>query len=464
MAVTSIWAISDRVDKVITYVKNPDKTTEKPELFPEAVTARSAVGDVIDYATNVDKTEQMMYVTGINCSPDTAIDDFMRTKLMWGKTGGRLAYHGYQSFKEGEGEITAETVHNIGVKMAEELWGDRFEVVVATHLNTGHYHNHFVLNSVSITDGYKYHRTMNDYRQMKSVSDRLCREAGLQIIEEPSVARGKNYSEWAAEKLGRPTVRGRIRENIDYAILMSRTEKEFIKTMKELGYEFKFYKPDGTEYVHPGIKPPGAKSFFRFSGLGENYDLDSIKRRIIENSTVPGTPFLIEKRPYRNWEPPKEDDLKGLPHMYRKYCIRLYAYVCKPARKEYIPMALREDIAKLDDYIEQMDFLYGNRIENKESLQVKKLEFQNELFILYDEKKRLYSYKKWAERNNKGGLIGKIHLDIKEVSRKIRELKKKIDLCDEVSISSDEVLKRLNAPDKKPEIPILKDGKKKLLP
>ena len=75
MAVTSIWYVSERVDSVIKYIENPEKTIERPELSPEAVAARQAVGDVIDYAENGDKTEQMMYVTGINCSAQNAAND-----------------------------------------------------------------------------------------------------------------------------------------------------------------------------------------------------------------------------------------------------------------------------------------------------------------------------------------------------------------------------------------------------
>ena len=184
MAVTSIWAVTHHIDNTITYIVNPEKTIERPELSQEAINARKAVGDVIDYASNGDKTDQMMYVTGINCSPDTAVDEFLSTKRYWGKTDGRLAYHGYQAFKEGDGEISAETAHKIGVELAQELWGDRFEVVIATHLNTGHLHNHFVVNSVSFIDGLKYRRTKADYRQMRAVSDRLCKEAKLHVVED----------------------------------------------------------------------------------------------------------------------------------------------------------------------------------------------------------------------------------------------------------------------------------------
>ena len=190
MAVTSVWAVNTKVGSALDYIMNPEKTKEKPELSSEAIAARQAVGDVIDYSVNPEKTEQMMYVTGINCTPDTALEEFMNTKRYWGKTGGRLAYHGYQAFLEGEGSITAEQAHEIGVKLATELWGDRFEVVVATHLNTGHYHNHFVINSVSFMDGYKYVRFNSDYNQMRAISDRLCKEYNLNIVKNPDHKRG----------------------------------------------------------------------------------------------------------------------------------------------------------------------------------------------------------------------------------------------------------------------------------
>ena len=452
MAVTSIWAVKSRVDKALNYVMNPEKTTEKPELSQEAIEARKAVDDVIDYAVNPEKTEQMMYVTGINCNPDTALEEFMNTKWHWGKTGGRLAYHGYQSFLEGEGAITAETAHEIGVKLAQEVWGDRFEVVVATHLNTGHYHNHFLINSVSFMDGYKYVRMKSDYEQMRKVSDRLCREYKLHVVENPSNSKGKSYNEWMAERDGKTSVRGTIREDIDYAIKLSRTEKQFAQVMKDLGYEFKFFKKDGSYLEHPGIKPPGAKSYFRFRGLGPDYDYDSIRRRIIENTTVPGTPCLIENDNSLSYSEPVKGT--GLQATYQRYCIRLYTIISRPkgSKREYIPMALREDIAKLDRYIEQMDFLYKHQIEDTQSLQSKKDALVSELKRLIVERRKLNTIKERGERHNNGPLIAQTKVEISQVSRKIRELRKEIALCDAVAISSERVLEGVNAPDKKPEI------------
>lgn len=451
MAVTSIWAVSSRVKDVLKYIENPDKTTEKPELSAEAVAARKAVGDVINYAENADKTERMMYVTGINCSAKNAADDFYQTKLSWGKTGGRLAYHGYQAFKEGDGQITAKQAHEIGIKLAKELWGDRFEVVVATHLNTGHYHNHFVVNSVSFVDGLKYRRTLYDYRQMQMISDRLCKEANLHVVESPSTTRGKTYDEWLAERQGKTTVRGLIRADIDYAIKLSRTEKQFANAMKEMGYEFKFFRKDGSYLDHPGIKPPGAKSYFRFRGLGPNYDFDSIKRRIIENTLVPGTPLLIEKKNSTRIDTGPLTELKGLPGIYQRYCIRLYAFVSKPAKKEYIPMALREDIVKLDRYIEQLDYLYQNRIESNTSLEERKISLKHEIGELKVQRRKLYSAKKRAIRTNDNQLLIASKAEIRDTSAKIRQLEKELSLCDSVSESSERILKNAELPTQKPE-------------
>ena len=171
MAVTSIWPIKGRVDRVINYARNPEKTTEGGY---EELASFHAVDNVVEYAANDMKTERRSYVSCLNCREDTAAAQFMDTKRLWGKLGGRVCYHGYQSFKADE--VTAEVAHEIGVKLAQELWGDRFEVVVATHCNTGHYHNHFVINSVSWADGKKFYNSPSDYAKMREVSSGRARQ------------------------------------------------------------------------------------------------------------------------------------------------------------------------------------------------------------------------------------------------------------------------------------------------
>ena len=138
MAVTSIWPIKGRVDKVLNYARNPEKTHDK-----ERLSELHEIEGVVEYAADEMKTEKRAYVTCLNLhSEETAAQEFMETKRLMHNEGGRSCYHGYQSFKADE--VDADTAHSIGVALARELWGDRFQVVIATHCNTGHYHNHFV--------------------------------------------------------------------------------------------------------------------------------------------------------------------------------------------------------------------------------------------------------------------------------------------------------------------------------
>lgn len=439
MAVTSIWAVKKRMDTVIDYIENPEKTTERPELDSDALDARRAISDVIDYASNEDKTDKMMFVTGVNCDPDTALEDFLTVKQRWHKEGGRLAYHGYQAFKEGPGEITAEEAHEIGVKLAQELWGDRFQVVVATHLNTGHYHNHFVLNSVSFADGYKYVRFNSDYRKMQEVSDRLCRERGLDVVLNPSTAKGKTYDEWSAERQGRYTVRGRIREDIDYAVRLSRNWNDFGNMLTDLGYEMKFFRQDGTLLEHPALKPPEAKGFFRLDNLGKDYSFSVLQQRIFMGNVRPGMQLIPEGYTHKKWEPPIQE-MHGLPKIYRWYCYKLYLFVgSPPRRKERIPMYLREDIRKLDKYIEQLDFLCNNGISDKQSMTEVRTKYQSQLDSLMADKKKLNSYLRGSDRDGNTEHSKAIRRLIQEDSRKIAAVRKKLKLCDECFVSSDKI-------------------------
>ena len=187
MAVCEIWDVKGRLDHPIDYAKNPEKTVNPK--YTEA--DLQALGDVMKYATNGEKTEKQFFVTGVNCDPATARDEMMITKGQWQDESEIVCYHGYQSFKQGE--VTPEQAHEVGVKLAERMWGDRFQVIVATHLNTDCLHNHFVLNSVSFADGKHYHDNKKNLRLLRKRSDELCREYALSVIEQPS-GRKKPYA------------------------------------------------------------------------------------------------------------------------------------------------------------------------------------------------------------------------------------------------------------------------------
>lgn len=203
MATTKIWSIKSRIDVLLNYAVDSSKTDNSISGNNNI----SGLHHVVDYAIDDYKTERTLFVSGVNTTPDTAKEKMMQTITQFNKTDGITAFHAIQSFKPGE--ATPELAHSIGLKLAEEMWGDRFEVVVTTHLNKHHVHNHFVINSVSFIDGKKYYDNKSNYKLIRSISDRLCHEHGLSVITNPK-NRGKHYAEWKAEKEGLPTIRSQM--------------------------------------------------------------------------------------------------------------------------------------------------------------------------------------------------------------------------------------------------------------
>lgn len=136
---------------------------------------------VINYAMNGEKTENGILVSAINCLPQTAYSQMMLTKKAFHKEDGRLGYHIIQSFNGNE--ISPDKCNKIGMELAEELWGDKYQVIVCTHTNKQNIHNHIVLNSVSFVDGSKYHNSNVEIALLRETNDDICRKHGLSIIK-----------------------------------------------------------------------------------------------------------------------------------------------------------------------------------------------------------------------------------------------------------------------------------------
>ena len=436
MAVTAIWPIKGRVDKVIAYARNPEKTQESSH---EELSALHAIEGVVEYAADDIKTERRSYVSCVNLlSEVTAAQEFISTKRLMGKLDGRTCYHGYQSFKADE--VTAEIAHAIGVKLAEELWGDRFEVVVATHCNTGHYHNHFVNNSVSFADGKKFYNSPSDYAQMRTVSDRLCREYGLSVIENAG-SKTKSYAEWQADKAGKPTQRSTIRADIDRAIKASVTRDEFFALLQEAGYELKLYTKNGDWLEYPALKPPGAKGFFRFHKLGPKYELEEIDKRILKNLNRK-EPFPeaeeVKVKQYRQQQPPPPYERKK-PRLYRlylRYCYELHIIEKHPASVERVSFFMREDLAKLDKLDAQTLFLSKHQFSTAEELLTYKAEATKELAALADERANLWNEVKRSKRQGDETAVDQAKIQIAEIRGRMKSLRKEVILCDDILMRS----------------------------
>lgn len=451
MAVTSLWPIKYRLDKVINYVRNPEKITE--EYYSENA-AMHVIDGVLEYAADDTKTERREYVTCLNCGEQTAAWDFVDTKKLWRKDDGRLCYHGYQSFKPGE--VNAETAHAIGVDLAKQLWGERFQVVVATHCNTGVYHNHFVINSVSFRDGYKFYNSKADYRQMREVSDRLCREHGLSVIEEAK-GKGKNHALYAAEQNGKPTHAQMIRGDIDRAIAASLTRQEFFQVMEKMGYTITTHGTSGTPLKHPKLTPPDAGKNYRFDTLGEDYTLERILERIYSNTHR--TPafeeskqtlgIVVQRRSYKMTRKPVKK-LTGLRALYFKYCVLLGTVKNHPERIQRPSYLLREDVLKLDRYIAKAKLLIDNKIETVADLQAYRKGLQESVAQLTAERQDLRNALKRTDRAEDEPTKRDCTAQIKQVSSSIRKLQKEVKLCYEIETNSKRVSEKLRKSGKDP--------------
>ena len=255
MAYTSIIPVS-RLDNSITYIRNKDKTTKKGQ-------SAGSLEEAIDYAMNRDKTERSIFEDATGCVCETAYQDMVATKKRYHKMDGVQGFHLVQSFAKGE--VTPELAHRIGMELAKRLLQGKYEAVITTHLNTEHYHNHIVFNSVSMEDGKKYHSNSRSYYEdVRKASDALCLKYGLSVIE-PKNGKGKSYAQWMAEQDGKPTWRTSIRLDIRDAVAESFTWKQFLDQMKQRGYQWKLNR----KYI--ALKAPGMERYIRLRSLGKNY-------------------------------------------------------------------------------------------------------------------------------------------------------------------------------------------------
>lgn len=442
MAVTSIWPISGNPDGVIEYAVNPIKTSAHSR---EAIAALHAIDHIAEYTADHLQTEKRMYVSGVNCQIPFAKAQFKETKRRFDQLDGRTCYHGYQSFRSGE--VDADTAHRVGIELAKELWGERFEVVVATHLNTDHYHNHFVINSVSFVDGKKFSNRKPDYARMREVSDRLCREHRLSVVQNPQ-ARGKHYAEWSAEQNGKPTYRGMVKADIDRAILSSTTIQDFYRVMEQMGYTFKRYKKNGQPLEHPVAIPPGGRGV-RMDGLGHEYTFDGIVERILRN-TKKQIPFpeaehsQAGKFHYRgNFK--KARKVAGLRARYFYYCYRLKIIVKRPAAVKKIPTSIREDILKLDQRIAETFFLGKYRIETASDLAERRAYADAQVCVLTEQRKDLRNALRRSERLDDEEMLAVIKRKISALTDEIKRFRKEVKLCESIAAHSRLVADGLDA-------------------
>lgn len=424
MATTKIWKVQKRLDKVINYATNEEKT--KNNYSEYGMDEFDSIRQVMTYATNPDKTEKQFYTTGINCEVKNSVKQMQLVKMIYGKENGILAFHAYQSFNEGE--VTPEIAHEIGVKLANEMWGDRFQVVVSTHLNTEHLHNHFVINSVSFKDGKKYYSNLTNTALLRKTSDEICEEYGLNVLTEKTCKSGINFENFYKKSMRDSDYYKFAKEDIDYAIKHSYTLKQFQQMLVAMGYNY-YYRSDKLSVR----REPCKRNIRVERAFGEEYSLENIKRRILENDyirqeriipyKVMGYRLFITRDKLRKKYKPK-----GIVALYYYYKYLLKLYTRNNIQYKLTP-EMRAEVKKMDEYSERIRFLCKYKIETMSDVDNIKEQKNEELQKILNIRNRLYYKRQKLDSEIEKDGVTKEIIDVTSVLTKVR---KEIRLCDEI--------------------------------
>lgn len=238
-------------------------------------TVAEALGRTTDYVKNPEKTDGGELVSAYQCNPAIVDQEFLFSKRQYAAMTRRnqkehdvIAYHLRQSFKPGE--ITPELANKIGYELAMSLTKGKHAFIVCTHVDKEHIHSHIVFNSTSLDCSRKFNNFWGSSFAVRKISDLLCIENGLSVIDDPRPSRG-SYGSWLGEKP--PTVREQLERMIDAALTGCKDFDSFLAVLKTAGVEVKRGK-------HLAFKIPGSKKFIRCSSLGEDYSEEAIVERI----------------------------------------------------------------------------------------------------------------------------------------------------------------------------------------
>lgn len=371
MAYTKVFAIRARLDDRVKYAVNAEKTE---------------LNEKIGYAADLVKTSSVRFVTALNCkSAETAFDVMRKTKEKFGKTGGVLGYHFIQSFAPGE--VTPEQAHEIGCEFARRLFGEDFEAVIGTHLDKAHPHNHIVVNSVSRTDGHKYHSSPESY-----------------------------YND----------VRGIIRTDIDAIIHQAYTYDSFLMLLRKNGYEVR--RSPNRKYTT--VKPPGAKRAIRLDSLGEGYTEADILLRLSRQrhgGMTPPTVTHAVKR-YRikgKLATVRKKKITGFHALYLRYL-----YLLRGGRRKKLPpklpFSVKREVIHLERYEQQFKYLLSSGITIEAELEQRIRVLEWDIRLLEEQRKPLYQ-----ERRNTSDeeAQAKYSAEIQQQTAALREKRGELRLC-----------------------------------
>ena len=365
MAVTGFWPVFGNLNATLKYADNPDKTTPREYLDEDLYAA-------LRYARNDSKTDREMFVGGIKCSKQNPYAEMVAVQRRFGMKGKVVGYHGIQSFAEGE--VTPEQAFEIGKETARRMWGDRYQVLVTVHLNTDNLHCHFVVNPVSFVDGQKFKNKIGDHKELRRISDEICRERGLSVLENSDFySKGKKKEYWI-HKSGKKTHRDMLKEDVDYCLRYAGNWDQFESQMRGLGYVI--------DWTRMSVRAKDWERSVRLTSLG--YDIHEMSERMERNLFSDGHLYEWNTHlPYKPKKFPLEYELQRLQftveHSYDTatvlvdtlflILIEIIAIVTQMPDVMFLSPDLRDAARDIEQYRADYHFLSSNGIHTVSELE-----------------------------------------------------------------------------------------------
>lgn len=373
---------------------------------------------VINYAKNGEKTEYGILVSGVNCLPENAYAEMTLVKKNFHKEDGRLGYHFIQSFNGKE--VTAMECHEIGMELANSLWGDKYQVLVCTHIDKDNVHNHIILNSVSFIDGSKYHNSNAEIALVRETNDDLCRKNGLSVVETDKANKENEIAESRISNYNRNSGKMElIKNDIDEAIKNATKYQDFINELEYKGYFVKRTNNSislSTPYFNRNIRI--ARSF------GEDYSYENIKQRIYYNDYKPQKIYNV-----KIYDGVKIDsELLKKSHFYRIYVHFLYVFGKLPPKIHYeerTPEYYKE-IDKFNKLCDELSMISSNDIKSTEDAQSLRMQYLEEVSPL---KAKREEYRQLYNRTSNAADKTILNARINHLTEDIDRLNIKIQTC-----------------------------------
>jgi len=385
-----------------------------------------------------------MYVSTINCPKHDPYGAMMDTKRHFGKIGGNVAYHGFQSFKTGE--VTPEEAHQIGRETAKRMWGDDYQIVVTTHLNTDNVHNHIVLNSVSFKTGRKFENHVSDHYRLREISDAVCEERGKSVLKNAKFYSGEKKAYWV-NKAGKETHRDILRKDIEYCLSFSEDRYDLERRLKSLGYTFN----RGWDYEEPSVSALGWKRPVRLSSVG--YPIDKLDALLYQNYCS-GEIFhkSLQYPIYYTKQTPLYDltrTMKRAPWVgvlaLPFFLLIELLYMCVVTQEEKkmptYPLSpeLRAEARKLDQYSEDVRLLAKYQIGTSQELFLFQQQVVGQLEELSEERDHIRNRIRRAPEEEKAQLKE----EAKEITNKMTPLRKELKIANRIEERSPRVAELL---------------------